>query len=49
MIDLGKLFLMVVFELKMVVVEGISFGLIEHQGFNNVPEISFEFILHQGK
>jgi hypothetical protein len=49
MIDLGKLLLMVLLELKMALVEGISFGLIEHQGFNNVPEISFELILHQGK
>ena len=48
-IDLGELPFMVLLELKMILAERISFGLVEHQGLNNSSKISFKFIFHERK
>lgn len=46
-VDLKELGLVVLLELEMVLVEGIGFGLIEHEGFDDGSEISLEFVLKQ--
>lgn len=44
-----NLLFVVLFDLEMGIIEGVSFGLIEQQCFNDRAKISLEFVFHQGK
>jgi hypothetical protein len=48
-VDFNELFLVVLLELTMVLIEGIGFGLIEHEGLNDGSEISLKLVFDKGE
>ena len=48
-VDFKELFLVVLLELRMVLIESIGFGLIKHEGLNDGSEISLEFVFDEGE